>query len=481
MRALCNSLPRNTSHTPRFLIEPLEGRRLLSWTTVDDFVPPPQGFGNYAQAEDMVPDGAGGVFAAGLAFDYSISQSLALVRHKDAVSSAWQTVATISTPYSGTTGTGTSGFREVAVAPTGEVYISGHLGGFPSKYVIWKGTLNAQGTALSLSVVDSQDVNLANGSVNPALVRNEDLAIDAGGNVFAVGRLTGKGGALGTSHWIVRKQTAGQGAFVTIDDYVFNKSDAWARGVTVVPSGPGAGVYVVGFGGGGNGNWGVYAGARWIVRKSTNGGSTWTNVDSFQAEPSTNAPSAASEIVAHEDGSLHVVGRVSTGVRTGGNNNFPTYRYDHRWYMRSSSDGGSSWSSHDVYPENVQAGVQPGGIGPALIVSPEGVVTDQAGKVYVAGTVNDNTVNSRSIVRTNADGGWSTSDDYQPAGGGSTRAYCMTRDSSGAVYVGGQAADHWSVRSMAPATMARSSLTSNSIFADSRITDVNRDKLEQLV
>jgi hypothetical protein len=411
----------------------------------------------------MATDGAGGVFAVGEAhYQSGTGVSYALVRYKDAGSSVWNTVATVPAA-SGQN----AFFSAVAVAPSGAVYVAA-LGGVAGATAnIQKGTWNADHTALSLSVVDT-----------PTLGQYRyftDLAIDAAGNVFAVGKYTT---STSKQHWFVRRQTAEQGAFATVNDYMLNNTHTRAYGVTVIPSGvPNAGVYVVGHGGADA--HGTNLGSRWIVRKSTNGGSTWSTVDSFQIEPSTNSPSAAEAVVADHTGVLHVVGRVSTRVRTGGTNKNPTYRYDHRWYLRSSSNGGSSWSSEDVYPEFVKTLF----LGQAVEgwFNPEAVVTDQAGKVYIAGPVDALTVNSRSVVRTNADGAWSTSDDFHADGEGYTRAYGLARDSSGAIYVGGMAANHWAVRSMTPAApLAAASGTGGSIFADSPLRDVRDDMLAEL-
>jgi hypothetical protein len=420
-------------------VEPLESRRLLSdtWTTVDEFAPAASGTGTYADANDMASDARGGVYAVG----GDTSAHFGLVRYKAPQSSQWQTVVTDQGSW----------FNDVAMAPTGDVYVSGS-NSVSDAQVIWKGTWNADGTALSLSVVDSQPNHLANGNNNPSLIYAYDMAIDANDNVFVSGALVGKGGALGTWHWVVRKQTAGQGSFATVDDFTLNGADARANAVTVVPNGAGAGVYVVGNGGGGH--YGTGPGAQWVVRKSTNGGSAWTTVDSFEAEPSTNSPSGASAVAADDNGVVHVAGRVSTRVLTGGTKKSPTYRYDHRWYLRSSANG-STWTSQDVFPENVVTFGT--GLNYASSAEPSAVTTDQSGNVYVAGTTHDPQTNvPHSVVRSNAGGGWGTSDDFSNAGDGAI-ANAMTRDASGSIYVGGRTRSNWFVRSVTPAAATATS------------------------
>lgn len=440
------------------LMESLERRTLLSgWSTEDDFMPFNPGFGSYAINQAMTADANGNVYAVGEAADFEgVDRHIAFVRQKTSGSASWQTVGTVE----GSVGSPSPAiFQAVAAVPTGELYVSGRV---DATTKIWKGTWNAG--SLSLSVVDSGFAGYYG-----------DIAVDAAGNVFAVGSVSVRQGRFNTtSHWIVRKQTGGQGAFTTVDDYLFNGYSAGAQAIAVIPSGPSAGVYVAGGGGGG-----TSAGANWIVRKSTNAGSTWSTVDTFQLDPATKAPSSASDIAAHEDGTLYVVGSAATGIRTGGNPQHPTYTYTKRWFMRSSSNGGASWSNHDVYPETAGTNAgSPGG-------SPVAVTTDLAGNVYLAG---DRWIGdiSHTVVRTNADGTWSTSDDYayDPGSYGAS-VFDITRDASGTIYFGGShsgvSGDRWFVRSMSPGAMAQAGGTGGSIFADFQIADANDDRLEQLL
>jgi hypothetical protein len=175
----------------------------------------------------------------------------------------------------------------------------------------------------------------------------------------------------------------------------------------------------------------------------------------------------------HDDGTVYVAGRASVRVQTGGTPRKPTYSFFHRWYMRSSSNGGASWTNHDVYPAS------------ASTSAPDafGVTTDQSGNAYVAGSFAE-----RAIVRTNAGGSWSTSDDFQLFAGQYSAANCMARDSAGTVYFGGVADQgppdytaHWIVRSMSPAAAHGIAGGGGSIFADSQIADSNDDRLVELV
>jgi hypothetical protein len=135
--------------------------------------------------------------------------------------------------------------------------------------------------------------------------------------------------------------------------------------------------------------------------------------------------------------------------------------------MRSSRDGGATWSSHDVYPETAGANA------PAA----EDVTTDLAGNVYVLGDMSIGGV-QHSIVRTNDGGSWRTSDDFtgEPESYGAD-ATAMTRDASGTIYVGGQllkktADQSWFLRSMSPTvTTTTASLPFSSIAIESESED----------
>jgi hypothetical protein len=419
------------------MVERLEDRRLLSdtWSTEDQFVPFNPGFQSFSINEAMAADADGNVYAVGDANDYEgADRDFAVIRRKTGPAGTWQTIGMVE--GSGVDGRPTA-FYSVAVAPTGELYLTGAI---DSQARIWKGTWIAG--SLSLSVVESRD----------NFTHYRDVAVDAAGNTFAIGSVTVRKGNSSTAHWMVWKQTGGVGAFRPVDDFLFNGTGSGAQALTVVNSGSAAGVYVVGFGANG-----TSAGGHWIVRKSGNAGATWGTVDAFQLDPATKAPAYAWDITSHEDGTLHAVGTAATGVRTGGTNKNPTYTYTHRWFMRSSTNGGAAWTGQDVHP-----GADP--------VNPRGVTTDLAGNVYLTGSYYVGDV-SHSIVRTNAGGSWTTSDDfaYEPGSYGA-EASCMTRDAAGTIYVGGQLLSAtndqqgWFVRSMSPSA-------SPATFSSAPITD----------
>ncbi|HEU0038049.1 MAG TPA: hypothetical protein VFR76_02130, partial [Verrucomicrobiae bacterium] len=85
----------------------------------------------------------------------------------------------------------------------------------------------------------------------------------------------------------------------------------------------------------------------WTVRRSTNGGATWTTVDTFVL-PSTGSSIYRAEargIGADALGNLYVVGRAAAQYKGSG--------YFH-WVVRKTANGGASWTTDDNYAPNPQ-------------------------------------------------------------------------------------------------------------------------------
>src|SRR5205085_12168437 len=106
-------------------------------------------------------------------------------------------------------------------------------------------------------------------------------------------------------------------------------------------SGPSAGVYVVGSSAG-----------NWVVRKSANGGGTWSQTDSFRYDTVGNAGSVAMGVTSDSAGKVYVVGYGAKSAITGyDNHHAPIYsRLPAHWLVRSSATGNSGlWSVNDDY------------------------------------------------------------------------------------------------------------------------------------
>ena len=281
---------RHARKTNRFLRpEMLEARTLLSaWPTVDTYQ---LSAGNSSSAEAMATDSAGNVYAAGQAMD-SAGHWHGIVRKQAAGSSTWTTIEDYTVPTTLKT-YGGAVFRAIAIDGAGDIYVAGYTqpSGTTSVWTVMEEP--AGGT--SFSVVDT----LNNGV-------DFSLAVDQSGNVFAGGRTwatsTSKGKSTTIYTWTVRKLTAGQGVFSTgdhaISGVVFSGGAIvpGAFNATSIASGPSAGLYFVGLGSSGN----------WLVRKSTDAGATWTTVDNFVYSP--NQTSSAQSVTGDGAGNIYVVG-----------------------------------------------------------------------------------------------------------------------------------------------------------------------------
>jgi len=120
------------------------------------------------------------------------------------------------------------------------------------------------------------------------------------GDVFAVGR--GNTSSSTGFYWAVRKRAAGAQNFVTVD-MAGGPPINDARGVGFHPT---AGIFVVGKMGDGQRH-------LWTVRRSANQGATWTTVDTFQ--DSTKTYSEASGIAVSASGAIYVSGRAAQTVK----------------------------------------------------------------------------------------------------------------------------------------------------------------------
>jgi hypothetical protein len=254
------------------------------------------------------------------------------------------------------------------------------------------------------------------------------VAADSAGNVYVAGCADG-------DLWVVRKGIAGS-SFATVDVNDSNppKSES-AMAVFVHPT---AGVFAVGQGlvSTTKDKWGhtIYTDG-WLVRRSTDGGATWSSVDKFAL--TTGYGAEARGIGADAAGNLYVVGDAISASGSGGNQTL----YSH-WIVRKSTDGGNSWATvDDALVESF-----PGWAGPPSVASAFGA--DANGNLFVAGWSGGNW-----IVRENpgGTGTWQTVDQFQYVTGLWSPAEAIATDASGHVFVGGIGTDsagvnHWLVR-----------------------------------
>jgi hypothetical protein len=185
----------------------------------------------------------------------------------------------------------------------------------------------------------------------------------------------------------------------------------WAHAVFAHPT---AGVFVVG-----RANFSVVVnkkqsiGTGWTVRRSQDGGTTWSNVDQL-------ANCAAYGIGADAHGYLYVVGQFNV-PNTGS-----------CWLVRKSTDSGNSWTTVDTY--QLAAG---------YAAQAQCFVADSLGNLFVAGIANTSSGGQDWVVRENPGGNsaWSVVDSFPS---GTPKAICA--DVSGHVFVGGTGSGAWTVR-----------------------------------
>lgn len=378
-------------------IESLEVRSLLSaWSTVDSFPA--------SSVQAMAADSAGNVYAA----------EPGLVREKPAAApdapGSWTTLASLP-------GVGVEG---IAVDANGNIFLTGHLafGGSWSTphFATWE-LPKGSGSAILLD-----DAGAGVGGCG--------IALDSAGNVYAVGRLNvaTRHGTL--DDWTVRKGTydasTGAWSFATVDQLATNSEACGVSIVTTTINGaPSTGVYVAGtvgsswvvrksadggrtwnqvdsspvvgtttlgaqaFGVAGDlagdvyvdGTWTtatptgsgpnkkpIYSYSQtWTVRKSTDGGATWSTDNSYSYPLSSQTPTPRG-IGADSAGNMYAIG----------------YAYDSANVAHAiiRSNAGGSWATVDDYMGASGTGASYRGFAAFAV--------DSGGNLYAGGGDNTN-------------------------------------------------------------------------------------------
>ena len=285
-------------------VESLESRTLLSaaWTTVSNNI--------QLNVDSMAADKMGNIYAA----DHLAST----IRKSSDAGASWSVIAQAGT---------STLFYSLATDAVGNLFVGASVQATDGRH--WRVFEQPVGQS-GLTVVDDVPAGECT-----------DLATDSAGDVYAIGRITvttaGKGGKT-TTYQTVRRRLVGESAFSTVDQATGINFNA----VTAIDGGASAGVYVTGMA---NGKWTVrksvnagqtwsvvdqyayptpsgttvynepaavvgdlsgnifVAGTareytvigytrnhtpiyrpdnHWLVRKSSNGGATWSNSDDFQ-------------------------------------------------------------------------------------------------------------------------------------------------------------------------------------------------------
>jgi len=257
-------------------------------------------------------------------------------------------------------------------------------------------------------------------------------ATDAAGNVYVVGRvqgsvtITNKNGSTSTTTtnaWLVRKGTNLGSSWSNVDSISTN-GFGQANAVLAHPT---AGVFVTG-----------KCSSGWLTRRSLDGGASWMTVD---APGGGGYDLGAVGIGADASGSIYAVGQSSTA----------------HWLVRKSGNGGTSWATvDDFYPcVTVTNSTRP------LKTSTQcysgranGFAADAHGNLFAVGYLNVGQNFGQWVVRENPGGNtaWQTVDVVQYAPSLNAEAWGIAADSLGSVYVTGVVNDgtaggqHWIVR-----------------------------------
>jgi hypothetical protein len=269
---------------------------------------------------------------------------------------------------------------------------------------------------------------------------------DAGGSWSTVDLLPGGGGTgvagdlsgnvyvwvnEGLSQWLVRKSADGGQTWATVDAV----SSAGANGISFVP---GIGLFAVGQAkttttSTSKGKTTTTSSISWLVRRSADGGATWSTVDLYQPPPGYRA--GANGVASDALGKVYVVGQTTILVgRTAVD----------EWIVRESGDGGNTWTNVDAFSYAAGKDAQAKGAG-----------RDAAGNIVVGGIGDDANGLAHWLVRRPVQGIWTTVDDYQLASGTSAGAEAIAADAAGNLLVTGYAWDasgsyHWIVRRTNP-------------------------------
>ncbi len=179
----------------------------------------------------------------------------------------------------------------------------------------------------------------------------------------------------------------------------------------------------------------------WTTRRSTDGGATWQNVDTYQVG---REDAQGCAITTDDVGNIYAAG-FSKGWRKRGAIDL--------WMVRRSADGGQSWSTVDSYTLPTTTSYN------TLDFGPTAITTTSGGHVWVCGYYTASDGSLRWLVRRGVPGAkgsfsWKTMDDFQLAPRQPARANGIVADAYGNIWVSGRAADatgkeHWLTRKLA--------------------------------
>jgi hypothetical protein len=405
-----------------------------TWQTVLDYQLTP---GQFAQGSALAADTAGDVFCGGTAADRAApltDTAHGLVLKTDISAVNWflsDDPTAAPSQYSARVWWGLGFDVQGSLYSVGTLTPKGSSYPYPSSWLVRK----SSDGGLSWSTANLFQYSSGLTSEGKA------LAIDTSGTVYVAGYGTSPAANKSqpnSVHWLVRKSIDGGLNWTLIDDF-FNPLKGgfpqWGipHKATCVP---GAGVLVIGQASSNPQGFMTV----WIVRRSLDGGTTWSTAD-LNPPGGSASVACANGVTSDPDGKIYVVGRIDFSQVIA----HKTYTTG-QWVVRVSNDGGVTWSNIDVLS-----------VGPGRIASAGAVGIDAAGKPVVAGQYQDaNNVYHWIVRRPDAFGNWQTVDDFQLASGYEAGPQDLLSDAAGNLLVAGYADDaagsHWVVRRLASST-----------------------------
>ncbi len=224
------------------------------------------------------------------------------------------------------------------------------------------------------------------------------------------------------THWIIRKSVDGGMSWTIVDDVIYAQS-VTNFSLQRLASDAGGNIYA-----GGSATTYTSKGPQThlVIRRGANWGTTWTTIDNYVSK------TGDSMGVTRIAGSGNAVFVAGSGVSGGPNST-------QHWLVRKGSPtayGAWAWS----FVDDFQYTLKPNTVPQDMVIAPDGTV-------YVAGGAA-----GVWLVRRGTSAGtvWSTVDQFQAVPGKIAAAYGIATDSTGTIWVGGEAVDDsgekWVVR-----------------------------------
>ena len=271
-------------------VERLETRRLFAadpWQTVGDFQYAP---GFTTDVCGLGEDAAGNLYAAGAGRD-AAGVYHATVMKRSSGSADWA----MADDFTLAAATGQTNYEEVKADGHGNVFAVGR--GVDSTNTAHWIVRRSADAGTTWTTVD--DFQYAPGRLSWA----QAVTVDAAGAVFVAGYCREAGPSL-RDRWIVRKSADAGATWTTVESFVYGSGNRTQAHDVVVGA---SGVYVVGLGT-------TNRGERWLVRRSTDGGATWGTLDDFQLAAGANSVPKAVSV--DDAGRVFVCGSGTSGGKS---------------------------------------------------------------------------------------------------------------------------------------------------------------------